>query len=187
MLTFEKKGIENTKTTLELALQEAIKRELDIVVATTTGATAKTLVEMAKDTSYSGKIVVVSHAYGFGKAGENTLSDNLRQELEAGGAIVVTATHVLSGAERGLSNHYQGVYPVQIIADTLRMLSQGVKVAVETSVMALDAGKITYGKPVLCIGGSGRGADTIVIVTPAHANHILETKINEIIAKPFVG
>jgi len=187
MVTFEKKGIENTEETLDIALKEANKRETDLVLATTTGKTAKRLSEMVKETNLKGKIVVVSHAYGFGKPGENTLEETLRKELENQGITVVTATHVLSGAERGLTNKYQGVYPVQIIADSLRMLSQGVKVCVEISVMALDAGKIPYGKPVVCVGGSGRGADTVAIITPSHANHILDTKINEIIAKPFVG
>ena len=187
MITFEKKGIENTEQTITLALQEAMKRNTDIVLATTTGKTALEIMELSKKMNFQNKIVVVSHAYGFGKPGENTLSKKTRETLENNKIMVVTASHVLSGAERGLSNKYQGVYPVQIIADTLRMLSQGVKVCVEISVMALDAGKLEYGKPVVCVGGSGRGADTIAIVTPAHANHILETKINEIIAKPFVG
>lgn len=185
MLTFEKKGIENTTTTLQLALEEATKRDLDICMATTMGASAKQMMEMAKAANFQNKIVVVSHAYGFRTPGENTLSDELRKELEDHGITVVTASHVLSGAERGLGNKYQGVYPVQIIADSLRMLSQGVKVCVEIAVMALDAGKLPYGKEVLCIGGTGRGQDTICIVTPSHANHILDTKINEIIAKPY--
>ena len=187
MLTFEKKGIENTTPTITLALQEATKRQTDIVLATTPGKPALEIMELAKQMNFTNKIIVVSHAYGFGKPGENTLSQETREILENNNIKVVTASHVLSGAERGLSNKYQGVYPVQIIADTLRMLSQGIKVCVEISVMALDAGQIEYGKPMVCVGGSGRGADTIAIVTPAHANHILETKINEIIAKPFIG
>lgn len=187
MMLFENKGIINTEKTLEIALQEAIKRNTDIVVATTGGNCAKAMKELADQSSFKGKIIAVTHAYGFSKPGENTISRELREQLKEMGIILVTASHVLSGAERGLSNKYQGVYPVQIIADTLRMLSQGVKVCVETSVMALDAGELDYGKPVVCIGGSGRGADTVAIVTPAHANHILDTKINAIIAKPFIG
>lgn len=187
MLTFETKGIENTNRTLEIALKEANERQTDIVVATTGGNTAKALKELADQLNFQGKIIAVTHAYGFSKPGENTISREFREELKGMGVILVTASHVLSGAERGLSNKYHGVYPVQIIADTLRMLSQGVKVCVETSVMALDAGELDYGKPIVCIGGSGRGADTVAIVTPAHANHILDTKINAIIAKPFVG
>jgi hypothetical protein len=97
---------------------------------------------------------------------------------------VLTTTHVLSGAERGLSRKFGGVYPVEIIAHTLRMFGQGVKVCVEVAVMALDAGMIPYGEEVIAVGGTGRGADTAVIIKPAHANSILDTWISEIICKP---
>ena len=82
MLTFEKKGIENTTTTLQLALEEATKRDLDICMATTMGASAKQMMEMAKLANFKNKIVVVSHAYGFRTPGENTLSDELRKDQE---------------------------------------------------------------------------------------------------------
>ncbi len=95
---------------------------------------------------------------------------------------VVTATHVLSGAERGLSNRFTGVYPVEIIAHTLRMFGQGTKVCVECAVMALDAGAIQPG-PVVCVGGTGAGADTAWILRPAHAQNILDTKLDRLICK----
>jgi hypothetical protein len=50
--------------------------------------------------------------------------------------------------------------------------------------MALDAGMIPYGEEVIAVGGTGRGADTAVIIKPAHANNILDTWISEIICKP---
>lgn len=177
--------LENTIKTLEIAIEEAKKYNTDIVLATTKGECAKEIAKLSKELNYTGRVVVVTHAYGFSKPGENTISRELREELKQMGLTIVTSSHVLSGAERGISNKYHGVYPVQIIADSLRMLSQGVKVCVEISVMALDAGEIDYGKPVVCVGGTGRGADTVCIVTPAHANHILDTRINAIVTKPF--
>jgi hypothetical protein len=36
----------------------------------------------------------------------------------------------------------------------------------------------------MAIGGSGEGADTAMIVRPAHAQAVLETHITEIICKP---
>jgi len=50
--------------------------------------------------------------------------------------------------------------------------------------MALDGGMIPYGEDIIAIGGSGRGADSAVILSPAHSPNILETKIKEIICKP---
>ena len=73
---------------------------------------------------------------------------------------------------------------MQIIADSLRMLGQGVKVCVEISLMANDAGLLKNNKPVVCVGGSGSGADTICIITPAYSATVFDTIINEIIEKP---
>jgi hypothetical protein len=64
------------------------------------------------------------------------------------------------------------------------MLGQGVKVCVEISISALDAGLIPFGKPVITVAGTGRGADTAALLTPAHANAIFETRIHEILCKP---
>ena len=85
---------------------------------------------------------------------------------------------------RGLSTKMGGIYPVEIIAHTLRMLSQGVKVCLECSVMALDAGAIPYGEKVVAVGGTGHGADTACTLTPAGANAVLDCKIHEILCKP---
>ena len=118
---------------------------------------------------------------------ENELSAETRQELEQAGIRVLTTTHVLSGVERSLSRKFGGVYPAEIMAATLRMFGQGTKVAVEIAVMALDAGLIPHGEPVLAVGGTGRGADTVLLLRPAHAAHILDTRILEIICKPADG
>ena len=91
---------------------------------------------------------------------------------------------MLSGAERGMSRKFGGVYPMEIIANTLRMLGQGTKVCVEISVMALDAGLIPYGEDVIAVGGTDEGADTAIILRPAHAADIFDTWISEILCKP---
>ena len=105
-------------------------------------------------------------------------------KLHSLGIKTVTAAHALSGAERGLSTKFQGVYPVEIVAGALRMLGQGTKVCVEIALMANDSGNITYGKPVVCIGGSSHGADTACVITPGYSACLMETKIHEILCKP---
>lgn len=177
---FENIGRENTEKTAELALRTAQERGIKhIVVASNTGSNAKLLLN---DKGIS--ITMVSHAYGFAADGKNQLADETRAELEAEGIRVLTATHVLSGAERGISKVFGGISPVEVIAQSLRMLGQGTKVGVEISVMALDAGMIPFGEPVIAVAGSAGGADTAIIVTPAHAGKIFDFKINEIICKP---
>jgi len=70
------------------------------------------------------------------------------------------------------------------MANTLKFFGQGVKVSVEIAVMALDAGLIPYGEDIIAIGGTGRGADTAVVIRPAHAANIFDTYIAEVICKP---
>ncbi len=50
--------------------------------------------------------------------------------------------------------------------------------------MALDADAIDYGKPVMAVAGSGEGADTAAILTPAYSANILDTIVHEIVCKP---
>ena len=177
---FEHAGKVNTDEAIKLAIKTAKSRDIKtIVVASNSGATAKLLINKGDF-----NIVCVSHVNGFAKPGENEMSPDARKELRDAGIEVLTTTHLLSGAERGISHKFGGVYPVEIIAHSLRMLGQGIKVCVETTVMALDAGLVPYGTPVISIGGSGTGADTVAIITPSHANSIFETKIHEIICKP---
>lgn len=177
---FSKAGPDNTARTLELALQAARENHIStLVVATTRGATPRLL----KDAAREFHIVAVTHANGYKEPGGQEVPAEVRRELEVSGITLVTTTHVLSGAERGLSHAFGGVYPVEIMANTLRMLGQGTKVCVECAVMALDSGAIQPG-PVLCIGGTGLGADTAWIMRPAHAMRILETRLDKLICKP---
>jgi len=177
---FNNMGNENTKAVVTAALQTAVEKGIGyIVVASSSGATAR-LLENDKGIN----IVMVSHANGYTGEGKNELSDEARTELQKMGIKVLTTSHVLSGAERGISKVFGGISPVEIIAQSLRMLGHGTKVCVEVSVMALDAGLIPYGQPVIAIGGSSKGADTSIILTPSHANRIFDTKIHEIICKP---
>jgi uncharacterized protein len=96
----------------------------------------------------------------------------------------LTTTHLLSGVDRALRNKFEGIYPAEIIASTLRMFGQGLKVCVEISVMALDAGLIPYGEEIITVGGTGRGADTAAVIVPAHSIKFFDTKIKEIICMP---
>lgn len=176
---FTEEGRQNTKAAVDIALHAASTRNIPhLLVASNTGETARPLAGGAKN------IVCVTHAQGFAKPGENEMDAGTRQSLEAAGIRVLTGTHVLSGVERGISRRLGGVYPAELMAHTLRMFGQGVKVCVEIAVMALDAGLIPYGEKVIAIGGTGRGADTAVILTPAHANDMLATRIHEILCKP---
>lgn len=185
MIIFQQISLENTPITIKLALDKAKEMETDIVLSTTTGDSAFMTAELAAEMDYKGRIIAVTHAWGVKNPGENSLSDENRKKLTDSGVILVTAAHTLSGVERSLSGKFGGVYPVEIMAHTLRMFSQGVKVCVEIGVMALDAGAIREPRAVLTLGGTGRGLDTACVVTPGYSAKIFETKIHEILCKPY--
>ncbi|MGI6344027.1 MAG: pyruvate kinase alpha/beta domain-containing protein [Bacillota bacterium] len=179
-MIFRQPGLENTSETVRLAVERA--RQLNvrhIVAASYRGTTARELLPHAQEFN----IVIVGQVYGFSDRG-NPMKPEVREELQTAGMQVLFTTHVLSGAERGLSRRFQGVYPVEIMAHTLRCFGQGTKVAVEVATMALDAGLVPPGEDIIAIGGTGRGADTALVLRPAHAAQILDTKVQEIICKP---
>ena len=179
MVVFDKPGEQNTKETVELAACAARERGIKYIVAASyRGVVADELIKYAKEFN----IVDVAQVDGFQK--ENPMLDEQLEKIKSAGIEVLFTTHVLSGAERSLSKKFGGVYPVEIIANTLRMFGQGTKVCVEISTMALDCRYIPYGEPIMAIAGSAKGADTALVLIPEHAATILDTKINEIICKP---
>jgi hypothetical protein len=70
------------------------------------------------------------------------------------------------------------------MADTLRLFGEGTKAYLDITVMAADAGEIPVDRPVIAIAGTSEGADTALIVQPAHSNNFFDLYVNEIIAKP---
>ena len=180
-MRFDQPGKTNTLQTLEAAAARGRDRGIDeIVLATTTGETAC----QALDICEGFKLTAVTYHCGFKAPFEPVMPADVHRDLTARGVRVVTATHALSGAERGLSKKHAGLYPVILMADTLKLFGQGTKVAVEVAVMAADAGTLS-GRDVIAVGGSSKGADTALVLKPAHAAMIFELKIREIICKPY--
>ena len=180
-MRFDQPGKTNTAPTLEAAAARGRELGLDeIVLATTSGETAFQALERCPGF----KVTAVTYHCGFKKPFEPVMPADAYRDLAARGVRVVTATHALSGVERGLSKKHPGLYPVLLVADTLKLFGQGTKVAVEVAIMAADAGALS-GRDVLAVGGSSKGADTALVLKPAHAARIFELKIREIICKPF--
>jgi len=177
---FDAPGKENTDQTLKIAAERGKALGInEVVVASTTGATAYKAIE-----AFDGfRLTVVSYHCGFKEPFKNSMSDDAKSDIERKGIKVVVGSHALSGLERSVSKKYSGAYPVLLIADTLRLFGQGTKVAVEVAIMAADAGALT-GNDIISIGGSGRGADAALVLKPAHQNNFFDVRIREIICKP---
>ncbi|MCX8172563.1 MAG: hypothetical protein N3D09_02990 [Archaeoglobaceae archaeon] len=179
---FEKPGEENTETTLKLAFERA--KELGIryvVVASSYGETAKKALKYLEGEM---KLVVVTYHTGFFEEGKSTLDHETESFLKNKGVIIVRQSHVLSGIERSITKKFGGISRVEMIAETLRSLfGHGLKVCVEIAVMAADSGAIPL-EEVVAVGGRIRGADTAVVLRPAHMNNFFDMQIKEIICIP---
>lgn len=178
---FSNPGEENTEEVLMLAKKRAEELGIrDIVVASTRGFTGVKASEIFK--GYN--LVVVTHHAGFRGPGIQELTDENRRKIEENGGKIFTGTHIFAGVERAIRNKFNTAYPAEIMAQTLRLFCEGMKVAVEIVAMAADAGLIPVDREVISIAGTGRGADTAIVVQPANSSRIFDMVIKEIIAKP---
>jgi hypothetical protein len=178
---FPRTGRENTKQTLEIASQRAEELKIKkILVASTTGETGLQACRLIS----SAEVIVITHSTGFVNPDHQQLHPKLKQEIEQTGTRILTCQHALGGVGRAVRKKL-GTYELEeIIAYTLRIFGEGFKVAVEISLMAADAGLVSTQEPCISIGGTANGADTAVLLQPAHAQNFFDLKILEVLAKP---
>ncbi len=185
-MLFEGKGEQNTEDALKVAVSKAAELGINhLVLASNTGATVEKLLKIiGKEEKVSLNIVGVTHHVGFKEPGNDEMGVEVRKRLEEAGVKLLTTTHLLAGVDRALRYKFQGVYPAEIIASSLRIMGQGLKVCVEISSMALDAGLVPYGEEIIAVAGSGRGADTAVVIVPAHSNYFFDSQVKEVLCTP---
>lgn len=178
---FDNPGGMNTKRTLEMAAGRA--EELGIqnaVVASSSGKTGLMAVELFTVQN----LVVVTHSTGFMEPGYQELQPEYKKKIERAGARILTCQHALGGVGRAVRKKL-GTYELEeIIAYTLRIFGEGTKVAVEIVLMAADAGLISTSEMCIAVGGTGRGADTAILLRPANAQTFFDLRVMEILAKP---
>lgn len=152
-----------------------------IVVATTEGATGLLAAKTFKDH----KVIVVTHQTGFAVPNENELDEKIRAEIHSEGASLLTATHAFAGVPRGIRRELGTWQTTEIIAVAYRTFGQGTKVCAEIAMMAADAGLIPVNEDVVCIAGTGRGADTAWIIQPANTHSFPKIKMRACLCKPL--
>ncbi len=182
---FDLPGPRNTDETLRIAKEFAEENHVrDIVVASTTGETALKALQVFPPSEFN--LVVVTHSYGFVKLGEQEFDREIREKLEKEGVKVLTCIHALSGVERAFRNKLGVWMPVDLIARSLRsIMGDGFKVCIEIALMAADAGLIPIDKNIIAIGGTGRGADTAVLLKPSNTSHFLDLRVRAVLCKPL--
>lgn len=187
---FENPGKENTGKALSIARQRAEELGIEtIVVATTSGATAVKAMEVLKGM----RVIVVTHSAGFREPNTQEFTEDNRKLVQSKGGIILTAVHAFGGLSRSLRQgdipQARSTYVIgDLIATTLRVFGQGMKVACEIAVMAADAGLVRTDEEIVSIAGTGgsagRGADTVIVLQPATAHRFFDMKVKEILCKP---
>ena len=184
---FEKGGPQNTDKALEVAKKYVDQFSIkDIIVASTTGMVAEKASTTFNPNEYN--LIIITHAYYF-------VGGNLRQEfpeekmegLRKKGLIFHSGTHAMSGIERGLRIKKEAWIFVDMLAKILGWhFSQGVKVCIEITSTACDAGLIPdLEREIIAIGGTGRGADTVCLIKPAPTSDFKNLRVKAILAKPL--
>jgi len=195
---FDARGKEHTEETLRIALQAAEERGIGtVLVSSTTGYTAEKAAELFKGSGL--RLVVVTHQTGYREPGVQLFPDDLRERLLKQGVDVVTCTDVLTGTvDVGMSRQRPTktgqldarlpyILPPTnvVVANTLRLFSQGVKVCAEIAMMAVDSNAVPSGEKVVSVAGSHSGADTAMVLTAAESGRVRDMKLHEILCKPL--
>ncbi|MEM2104088.1 MAG: pyruvate kinase alpha/beta domain-containing protein [Candidatus Bathyarchaeia archaeon] len=182
---FESSGMHNTEITLKLAKERAIKDNIkNVIISSISGFSAQKALEIFKDTDI--KLTIVS----LGKAASNFLPEQLKERLKSLGHNICFTGDVK--------------YELPEAAVTaFRRFGEGLKVCVEITLAAVEAGLIPVGQEVIAAGGTGKrfyekggGVDTAIVIEAmkSHDFFVLEDsasfpkeerrKIKEIICKP---
>ncbi|MDO8670439.1 MAG: pyruvate kinase alpha/beta domain-containing protein [Dehalococcoidia bacterium] len=167
-----------TQATLELVKERlkalGIKK---VVLASTAGDTALKAMEFFKDTDV--KLIIVPHQFGRPGRDKNPFPQELVGTLRAAGHEVYFGT-MLFHVDRFL-----GTNTPQVMANLLRCFSQGVKVCFEIVMMATDGGHLSAGERVIAVAGTGRGADTALVMQASSSSNLMKLRVNEMLCKPL--
>ncbi len=88
----------------------------------------------------------------------------------------------MGGVGRAVRRKFNTMQVDEMIAHTLRVFGEGMKVAVEIVLMAADSGLIRTDEDVISIGKY----DTAIVVRPANAQDLFNLRVKEIICKPLL-
>ena len=186
---FRYSGEVNTVNLLKLARQRAIERGIsNIVIASETGLSAMKAVEIFRGSGV--KITVVTHYPSSTASPKGRIPIGINREeyestrkfLEKQGIEIVQGTRPFVPPSRidWTLNSMEGMMDA-----TLELFSSGTKIAIETAIMATDAGKVKPGEEIVSTGGTLRGLDTALIVRTSFSHEFFkEFEVREIIAKP---
>lgn len=177
---FKKPGDSNTATCLNLVKAEVEDNGFKyVIVASTTGETGIVFADALK--GLDADLMVISYGNGEQK---DSMPPEIRQKIINKGATLFNAPSLSFNIDRSLGSECQKCSPSSIIANTLSIFGQGMKVCCESVLAAVDGGLIAEGIEVLCVAGTISGADTVAVVRATSSKNFRELRVREMLARP---
>lgn len=171
--------MERTIEVLNLVKQELKEKNIKkCVIASTSGNTAKKAYEILGEEI---EIVVVRKQYGANEKNVQDMPTKMEEYLKDKNIKIVTATHIFSGIGKAIRKAYSTWQIDEIISGVLRIFGVGVKVAMEISMMSVDAGYVNSGERIIAIGGEKSGASSAIIVKAVNTSDFFNMKVEKII------
>ena len=161
-----------------------------VVVASHSGKTALAFAEGLKGKA---EVVCVSARPSRRDRGREwpTISPENRRRLEELGVVVLDRfPYALEGTVLE-ENRWNTDSADRVVVETLRMFRAGMKVAVQVVFTATSSGYIDPYQDVIGVGGTGRGADTAIVMKSSYAIRMFSEnpehrpEIREIITMPL--
>lgn len=91
-----------------------------------------------------------------------------------------------AGTMRFHTDAFHGCSAPKRMGDALRIFCQGVQVCVEIAMMAADGGLLRGDRRCVLTAGTGRGADTTIVATPASTASLEDLRVHKILCKPHL-
>lgn len=158
-----------------------------VVAASSRGYTGAQLAALRK-THPKLNLVAVKMATGVDAIHKVVFDEKHRKTMQANGITLIGGTHAITGGlDRALRDSLGGWSANNIVAETLYLFSQGMKVCVEVIAMAVDAGAVPKGAEVIAMAGTGRGADTAIVATASGSTRLFEMDIHRVLAMQGKG
>jgi hypothetical protein len=180
---FKRPGKENTQKVLDIVRgtvkDTGIKK---VVVASSSGETGILFYKALRGTGV--EVIPVLLGAGSRWSGSGELEKG-KKEMEKLGIKWVQGIQAFSGIERAIHQRWKTAGPVMVISDALRLPGEGFKVAIEVSVMAADAGRVSPQEDIIAVAGTGGGSDTALLLKPGYSNKFFELGVKEILCKPL--
>ena len=150
-----------------------------VVVASTTGKTAVKAVNALDGLN----VVVVGTTTGAIDLNVQRFTPENRKIVESKGCTIVHTAHAFAGIGRAINQAFNTIEVTEIVAHTIRIFGQGIKVACEVALMATDAGLVSTGEQVIALGGTApvRGADCAIVVRAANTHRFFDLKVKKIL------